>query len=65
MTKKINVELNYVELTRIILSLEKSIGKMESRGIDLEYPNPVLEEYKGLLEKLREIKRLETNNMIQ
>lgn len=62
--KNINIELTYVELTRIILSLEKSIEKMESRGVDPDYPNSILEEYKVLLEKLRIVKKAETKNIL-
>ena len=56
--KNINIELSYVELSKLIIALEKSIDTMESRGVDLEYPNLILEEYKLLLEKLREVKIL-------
>lgn len=63
--KNINIELTYIELTRLIISLEKNINVMESRGVDLEYPNLVVKEHKVLLDKLREIKRIETINMVE
>lgn len=62
--QNINIELSYVELSRLVISLEKSINAMESRGVDPNYPNSILEEYKVLLEKLRVVKKAETKNIL-